>query len=424
MLTIDPMHNLFLSTAKYIMRKVWIENSYLDPNKLSVIEERLSQFCLPSGVIFGRLPGSMDPSTKLTAEQWKNWVIYFSIYCLFDLLPSNHLECWRHFVLACRLMCKPALSQSDITVADALFLNFCKSFVHLYGTNLVTPNMHMHCHLAECVSDYGPLSSFWLFPFERYNGVLEGTPTNKRSIEVQIMQRFLWDINNISLLQCCDDASNCFADNVVTHAQAFQSISTTREANCSHNLVTHRGLEVILEPRHIISVFSESQLSVLKVLYSKFYGDALLRENIELPASFLKMKYISIKGQKFKSGENAYYLANSVIPFSNSIAQRVAGVTDNHLQNSRPVNCLYYAVHRFFPKGSSQPVVTILARVRWPQCHPDRYHIDKPVEVWCANLFEISQYNMFLPVENLQAQVITSESNVKNENVRIIIPVV
>ena len=136
---------------------------------------------VPSTVSFGRLPSSIDPGTKLTAEQW---IIYFSIFCLHDLLPRDHLECWRHFVLACRLMCKPSLTTDDITVADTLLLRFCKRFQTLYGRGYVTPNMHLHCHLVECVRDYGPLSSFWLFPFERYNGVLEGTPTNNKSIEV------------------------------------------------------------------------------------------------------------------------------------------------------------------------------------------------------------------------------------------------
>ena len=40
MLTIDPIHNLFLGTAKYMVRKVWIKHGYLNASKLSVIEER------------------------------------------------------------------------------------------------------------------------------------------------------------------------------------------------------------------------------------------------------------------------------------------------------------------------------------------------------------------------------------------------
>ena len=35
--------------------------------------------------------------------------------------------------------------------------------------SVVTPNMHLHCHLKSCVLDYEPLHGFWCFSFERYN---------------------------------------------------------------------------------------------------------------------------------------------------------------------------------------------------------------------------------------------------------------
>lgn len=50
--------------------------------------------------------------------------------------------------------------------------------------------MHLHCHLAECTKDYGPIFGFWLFSFERYNGMLGRFPNNQKHIEVQLMQRF------------------------------------------------------------------------------------------------------------------------------------------------------------------------------------------------------------------------------------------
>ncbi len=201
MLAIDPMHNLYLGTAKHVVHKVWIAKGHLDRSKLAVIEQRIAAVNIPTSVSFGRLPSSIKSTTMLAAEQWMNWVNYFSVFCLHGLLPPAHLECWRHFVLASRLLCKPSFSQTDVTVADLLLVRFCKSFQTLYGPQLVTPDMHMHCHLAKCVCDYGPLRSFWLFPFERYNGIMEGTPTSNRFVEVQIMQQFLVDVCNLSLLQ-------------------------------------------------------------------------------------------------------------------------------------------------------------------------------------------------------------------------------
>ena len=37
-----------------------------------------------------------------------------------------------------------------------------------------SPNMHMACHLKDCLLDFGPFLSFWCFPYECYNGILEG----------------------------------------------------------------------------------------------------------------------------------------------------------------------------------------------------------------------------------------------------------
>ena len=68
-----------------------------------------------------------------------------------------------------------------------------KLYLEIFGQEYVTPNMHLHGHLIECLSDYGPIYSFWLFSFERFNGLLCGLPTSKRLIEVQIFRRFLRD---------------------------------------------------------------------------------------------------------------------------------------------------------------------------------------------------------------------------------------
>ena len=52
-------------------------------------------------------------------------------------------------------------------------------------------NMHLHGHLKQCVLDFGPVYSFWLFSFERMNGILGAYHTNCRDIPLQVMRRFL-----------------------------------------------------------------------------------------------------------------------------------------------------------------------------------------------------------------------------------------
>ena len=69
----------------------------------------------------------------------------------------------------------------------------------MYGKKAVTQNMHLHCHLKECVIDCGPVHAFWCFSFERFNEILGAMQVNRKSVEIQLMckllaGRFVWDV--------------------------------------------------------------------------------------------------------------------------------------------------------------------------------------------------------------------------------------
>ena len=61
----------------------------------------------------------------------------------------------------------------------------------MHGKHRVTPNIYLHTHLVECVLHYGPVYSFWLFSFERYNGILGEYGTNTCAVEIQLIRKFL-----------------------------------------------------------------------------------------------------------------------------------------------------------------------------------------------------------------------------------------
>ena len=189
---IDPMHNLFLGTAKHVF-KHWTKNNFLTKKDLKVLEERIHMLDVGTGI--GRLPHRIASNYgSYTASQWKNWTLLYSMYCLKGLLPEIHIKCWQTFVLACQYLSSPVL-----TKADMLFIKFGERFERLYGKKAVTPNMHLHCHLKECILDCGPVHAFWCFSFERFNGILGGMQVNGRSVELQLMRkllagRFIWDV--------------------------------------------------------------------------------------------------------------------------------------------------------------------------------------------------------------------------------------
>lgn len=94
----------------------------------------------------------------------------------------------------CSLFSAPMITTDDIEKAASLATKFGEAFEALYGGHKVTPNMHLHTHIADCILDYGPVYSFWLYSFERYNGILGSYTTNQKSIEIQVMRKFLNDM--------------------------------------------------------------------------------------------------------------------------------------------------------------------------------------------------------------------------------------
>ena len=78
-----------------------------------------------------------------------------------------------------------------IQIGDELLVKFCRTVEDLYGSSMITPNMHLHCHLCECILDFGPVYGFWCFSFERYNGILGALHVNNHQIKVQLMRKFI-----------------------------------------------------------------------------------------------------------------------------------------------------------------------------------------------------------------------------------------
>ena len=161
-------------------------------------------------------------------SQKHSWTICFSSVALKEILPGSHLKYWLLFVKACSLLSSRVLKKSNVHLAHQYLTMFCKEFETVNGKQHCTPNMHLHLHLEDCILDYGPLYAFWCYAFERYNGMLEGFPTNLRSIEPQLMKKCL-------LLQ--EIHSQSFPD----EGQIFETLLTHKATNCGGLAIAMTG---------------------------------------------------------------------------------------------------------------------------------------------------------------------------------------
>ena len=134
---VHPMHNLYLGTAKHMVR-VWKEKGLIRQEHLHSIQVTIDELKVPYRV--GCIPYKVGSNfAGLTADQWMNWTNLYSIHALADILPPRDLECWSFFVQASVLLRQYTISLPDLAQADEKLLGVFKlamvrSTVHLTCT--------------------------------------------------------------------------------------------------------------------------------------------------------------------------------------------------------------------------------------------------------------------------------------------------
>lgn len=150
---IDPMHNLYLGTSKHVM-EVWQKaNSAKD---VSVIQDKVNSMIPPSDV--GSIPAKISSNfNDITADEWKNWTLIYSVYSLNDILPPQHMAMWELYVRASTIPCTRVITTENLKLPHSLLLQFNTLFEQILGPEHCTINMHLHCHLAESVLNFRPV---------------------------------------------------------------------------------------------------------------------------------------------------------------------------------------------------------------------------------------------------------------------------
>ncbi|GET67022.1 hypothetical protein RIR_jg25870.t3 [Rhizophagus irregularis DAOM 181602=DAOM 197198] len=99
------------------------------------------------------------------------------------MLDDNDRKILGHFVRACNLLVARFITDDDLKEAQERLKDMAYLIEYTYGPEFITSNIHLALHIPDCCRDYGPIYSFWLFPFERLNGYIGSYPNSNRQIE-------------------------------------------------------------------------------------------------------------------------------------------------------------------------------------------------------------------------------------------------
>ena len=272
----------------------WTRNSDIE-----AVQEVVDTFQVPSGI--GRIPSRISSGfSGFTADQWKHWTLLYSLVALKGRIPVADYNLWKLFVGACSIICSPVITRE----AYELVVRFCVKFQELYGSSSCTINMHLSCHLQQCLQDFGPAHTFWCFGFERMNGVLGSFSTNNRSIEVQLMRRYVDSIQFATIAQSIDDndfraiydilvKSNKDAPgtaNSVLYAHA----ETLTDRNVGEFVLKYNSM-VDISSAHLPQVLTATECAELEVISRQIFGLQFLN----LYMLYDEASQLSFLGQKY-----------------------------------------------------------------------------------------------------------------------------
>ena len=433
--TIDPMHCLFQGTAKYIMQKIWLDDNkpLLTKKDLSRIQSKLDEIKAPSSI--GRMPRKIENSYGgFTADQWKSWTVFFSIFSLWDILPPAHLELWRNFVMGCTLFCSPIITQTRAELGHSYIVKFGKEVEMLYGKDKVTPNMHLQTHILDCILDYGPVYSFWLFSFERYNGIMGEFKTNQRSVEMQLMRKFTSDLH-VKDLTLPTEFSNLFQPildglsskqsgtlNIQEEQIHLPSKVVIQTSILSVGPVRPSDLWKVVEsdrmyqccPPQSKGCLSLDQLEYLREAYAAIFTGLNPRS---VTRFFDRFASVSVAGEHFGSADSREEHSSFVMARWCGFGGRIdttgtdlrPGVVDYFIRQNIEVN--------------DSVVTCIFAAVRWFQEHPLRHNLGAPSEIWCKTMFEMDGAANFVPIQRIHSRFIPAFDTIQRECVLVVCPV-
>lgn len=198
----------------------------------------------------------------------------------------------------------------------------------MYGKDAVTPNMHMHGHLKEILLDYGPVQEFWCFSFKRFNGILGNQPNNNRTIEPQLLQRFLRDRFANSF-----EYPSEFKDD-------FSSIALSEKLVGSVLDTVSFNTDFSIPNKSTCAVFDSVELIYLKQLYMKMHPEIV--GDVTVNHIYRKYSSITLKGKLYtSSGRRTLKPFVALALWTEDIfGLPPTGLPDTVKANERPVNIL------------------------------------------------------------------------------------
>ena len=142
------------------------------------------QLTLPSWVSSVPAEFGSPGSGKVKADQWRTLgtihlpVAIAILWSSSDDSRKQLLDVTFSLLSAIIVACSHVTSRAHAKAYMRYMRNYIEGIKKLFPHLGLHPNHHLALHLHEYILQYGPIHSWWTFPFERLIGIIQRIPNN------------------------------------------------------------------------------------------------------------------------------------------------------------------------------------------------------------------------------------------------------
>ena len=146
---VDYMHCIMLGVARH-MSILWLEKTnepWYIGNKINNMNDMLLKIKPPSNIT--RAPRSFHERAQWKASEWRNWLLFYSLFVLHGVLPQDY---YNHFLLLVEsiyILLSESISHADLDRAENQLHVFLSDFSTIYAVDYMTYDIHLLQHISS-----------------------------------------------------------------------------------------------------------------------------------------------------------------------------------------------------------------------------------------------------------------------------------
>lgn len=190
----DFLHCSLLGVTRQLV-SLWFDSNnhespwYIgQPSKQKMYDNHLKDIVVPKEV--RRLPRSIATREHWKANEYKTFLLYYSLIILQGVLPLRFLNHYFLFVWSLHQLLGTCILKDDLAKVKAALDLFIVKMEELYGVSHCSFNVHQLSHLAKSTQMCGPLWAVSTFVFESNNATLKNMIQGTQYVSDQVCQTY------------------------------------------------------------------------------------------------------------------------------------------------------------------------------------------------------------------------------------------